>query len=208
MKRRRIDRGGQGIETLLPPLFSLKFNFKIWCRTMSNSALPRILFSLLVLLPYTGNAQTCKTATVPANTPDNQFVINADATVKDLKTGLIWKRCSEGQTFSAGSCIGTAIGYTWQQALQQAQNLNAVGFAGAQDWRVPNIKELSSILERQCNNPAINLNIFPDNNLKFYWSSSSNTNADSAWVVSFMDSTDLPGDKSSRLRLRLVRSGQ
>jgi hypothetical protein len=61
------------------------------------------------------------------------------------------------------SCAPSAtITFLWQQALQDVVDSNAQGgFAGFTDWRLPNVKELISIVEHQCANPAVNETIFP-----------------------------------------------
>ena len=131
-----------------------------------------LMFFLMTLLPILAGAQTCQTHSILATTPTNRFTINNDGTVSDTKTGLIWKRCSEGQ--SGVDCrMGAAATYTWQGALQQAQSVNNNGgFAGYKNWRLPNMKELDSIVEKQCNSPSINLIIFPKSQSDLYWSSS------------------------------------
>ena len=69
----------------------------------------------MTLLPILAGAQTCQTNRILATTPTNRFTINNDGTVSDTKTGLTWKKCSEGQ--SGVDCrIGTATTYTWQGA--------------------------------------------------------------------------------------------
>ncbi len=78
-------------------------------------------------------AQTCKD-TIPASTPGSRFVVNGDE-VTDTETGLIWQRCTLGQT--GNDCSGSASLHTWQQALQAAYA----------PWRLPNINELESIVE-------------------------------------------------------------
>lgn len=105
-------------------------------------------------------AQTCVDA-IPSTTPDSQLVDNGDGTVTDSKTGLMWKQCSEG--LSGSDCgTGTRSRYSAQSALNYVTNLNSAdGFAGHKDWRVPNIKELNSILDHHCVAPALNTNRFP-----------------------------------------------
>jgi hypothetical protein len=83
------------------------------------------------------------------------------------------------------------------------------GFAGASDWRVPNIKELSSLVEQQCADPAINLRRFPNTGNAGVWSSSAVAGSyNGAWYVYF----DYGGTnwyfKNYNFQLRLVRSGQ
>jgi hypothetical protein len=140
----------------------------------------------MTLLPILAGAQTCQTSRILATTPTNRFTINNDGTVSDTKTGLTWKKCSEGQ--SGVDCrIGTATTYTWQGALQQAQSVNNNGgFAGYKNWRLPSIKELNSIVEEQCSQPSINLAVFPESQGSLYWSSSPYADDSSgAWYVYF-----------------------
>lgn len=60
-----------------------------------------------------------------------EFADSGDGTVVDLGTGSMWQT----------SLVGTTV--TWQQALD-ACNGSDVG--GHQDWRLPGIKELQSLL--------------------------------------------------------------
>jgi len=109
-----------------------------------------ILLLGLCLVFFTGAAaaaQTCKYDSIPATAPASRFTDNGDGTVTDKTTGLQWQRCSQGQTWSGGTCAGTATGHTWQAALQLA---DVATYAGRSDWRLPNIKELASIVEQAC----------------------------------------------------------
>ncbi len=154
-------------------------------------------------------AQSCQTATIPATTPSNRFTVHSNGTVTDSKTGLMWKQCSEG--LSGADCrAGGATSYTWSEALQQAQTVNNNGgYAGYSDWRVPNVKELRSITERQCYSPAINATIFPNTVSTYYWSSSPVAyDSDYAWVVGFYYGNDDWDYKDDGSYVRLVRSGQ
>lgn len=133
----------------------------------------QIFIILLVVFPLASAAQSCKLDSTHATTPTSQFTDNGDGTVTDNKTGLIWKKCSEGQTYSLSGCSGGALTYTWKEALNQAQVTNNTGgFLNYTDWRVPNINELRSIAEKQCWEPTINLTIFPNTPSNWFWSSS------------------------------------
>ena len=161
---------------------------------------------VLTLLPVVAFAQTCQTANIPATMPTNRFTINKNGTVSDTKTGLMWKTCSEGQ--SGTDCSGgSAATYTWQLALQQAQTVNnGSGFAGYSDWRVPNVKELVSITEKQCYDPAINLTVFPNTPSNLFWSSSPYAGISSlAWIVGFSYGYSDYGLKNDYAVVRLVR---
>jgi hypothetical protein len=173
------------------------------------------LTCLMALLPLVGNAQTCNTTSVAATTPTSRFTSNANGTVLDKYTGLIWKTCSEGQQWLASTraCNKVAETYNWQQALNNVQMLNSKGgFAKYKDWRVPNIKELSTLVETQCYYPAINLRVFPGVDAgAVVMSSSSVVSAGSAvWFVDFSGYGEVgnsPKDLSSK-QVRLVRGGQ
>jgi hypothetical protein len=66
----------------------------------------------------------------------NDFVDNGDGTVTDKATGLMWMKVDSGK-FKAGKM-------NWQEALKWAENLE---YAGYSDWRLPNAKELQSIVD-------------------------------------------------------------
>ena len=153
-------------------------------------------------------AQTCKTDSIPASTPNSQLTDNSDGTVTDSKTGLMWKQCLEG--VSGNLCETDSPGsFTWQLALQQPETVNTGGgFAGYTDWRLPNIRELRSLVEEQCSAPAINLDRFPNTPSSYVWSGSPGADYSVyAWYVSFNY-----GDSNFRYRygsaVRLVRDGQ
>lgn len=147
----------------------------------------KYVLSTLILLTLlsTNNllAQTCRSESeIPATTPTSAFNDNGDGTLTDTRTGLMWMKCPLGQ--SGSDCAtGSANTYTWDQALQAP---NGFSYAGYSDWRVPNIKELRSIIEEQCFDPAINLAIFPATPSTYFWSSSPNAgNSSYAWFVDF-----------------------
>ena len=176
---------------------------------MSNQTWTGVVVLLLMLSAGPAAAQTCHPESISASTPDSQLQDNGDGTITDLKTGLIWKQCLEGQ--SGSDCAsGSAEGFTWQQALQRAQTLNSSGgFAGASDWRVPNIKELHSLVEHQCFIPAINLTRFPNASNHWLWSSSAVAgSADNAWGVYFNGGSTDWYNEDDYNQVRLVRSGQ
>jgi len=145
-------------------------------------------------------AQTCNSK-MPESTPASRFTVHGDGTVSDQQTGLMWKQCAEGQ--SGAGCTGTAATYTWQAALDLAA---ASGFAGYTDWRLPNIKELSSIVERKCYDPAINLGIFPNTPSGWFWSSSAHAYYSSyALIVYFSYGYDDISNRNNNNSVRLVR---
>lgn len=169
------------------------------------------ILGLLLLWIGTVQAQFCEPESITASTPDSQLIDNGDGTITDSMTGLMWKRCSEGQ--SGNDCAaGSAEFFSWSQALQRAQTLNnSSGFAGHRDWRVPNIKELWSLVELQCGQPAINLTRFPNTlyaGVGTWYISSSSLDGNGVWGISFDDTAHMSFfDKNIYPGLlRLVRS--
>ncbi len=124
----------------------------------------RLIFYLICIVFFASNVfaqQTCNSA-IPFSTPDSQLTDNGNGTITDTATGLMWKKCLEG--ISGQQCdSGSVLTFTWQGALERPGVVNGGGgFAGQTDWRLPNIKELRSIVEEKCYQPAINLNRFPN----------------------------------------------
>ena len=132
------------------------------------------LATLMVLTATLSHGQTCN-PNIAREAPDSRYqLLNDNTEVKDTQTGLIWQRCSLGQTWSGTSCTGTAATYNWTNALQTAKNMG-------NNWRVPNVKELDSLVEEACFNAAINETFFPaTQTYNHYWSSSPYANDSSA----------------------------
>ena len=179
-----------------------------------KTALKPVALLLLLFASGVVAAQSCKTD-IPATT--SHLVDNFNGTISDPKTGLIWKKCSEGQSYisSTNSCNNAAATrYTWAEALQQAQGVNT-GLGGEalgqNDWRVPNIKELVSIVERSCSEPAINKHVFfVTLSSEGYWSSSlyAIITINQVWVVGFRQGATNTVYKNYSKHVRLVRSAQ
>ncbi|MEA1053297.1 DUF1566 domain-containing protein, partial [Lamprobacter modestohalophilus] len=116
----------------------------------------------------------------------------------------MWKRCAEGQT-GADCGTGTPMTYTWSGALDVADQAL---FADYGDWRLPNRKELATIIEQRCVDPPINLNVFPNSSFPSSWSASPDAgNSDYAWGVTFGGGV-YRFFKSDNYAVRLVRGGQ
>lgn len=151
----------------------------------------------LALFPLSAvYAQDCQTD-YPQTTSTERFEIHVDSTVTDKQTGLIWKRCLQG--LSGDDCSQDSFfSGTWEEALQEAEN--------NEGWRLPNIKELQSIVERQCTNPALNTQIFPNSEDFFdIWSSSPHGDS-RAWYVHFGSGIAGNETRLNTLQVRLVRN--
>ncbi len=101
------------------------------------------LFTLLLMTWQPVQAQNC-VENYPQTTPDERFTNHNDGTVTDKQTGLMWQQCVLG--FSGAMCDqGSASAFTWKGALEQAGQ----SFSDYSDWRLPNVKELLSIVEKR-----------------------------------------------------------
>ncbi len=137
-------------------------------------------------------------------TPTGDFIDNQDGTVTHKTTGLTWMRCALGQTWTGSTCSGTTSTYTYRQAVALKPS-----FAGKSGWRLPNISELQTIVERQKSKPAINQRIFPNTPNNWFWSSSLYVGyASFAWYVRFSYGDVSRGNRSNSLPVRLVRARQ
>lgn len=73
----------------------------------------------------------------------NNFYDNGDGTITDSATGLMWTQ----DDFGDGSTTGPRSGMIWEDALALAQQKNSENYLGHNDWRLPNAKEMQSILD-------------------------------------------------------------
>jgi hypothetical protein len=177
---------------------------------------------ILLLLPLPLLAQVCNDA-IPRKAFDARYEVDmVDPTiVTDTATGLQWKRCVIGYVlndndgdldYTNHSCdepaentdddeeTAVTVSFFWNDAIAAAAD------AGG-GWRLPNIKELNSLVEVACHTPAINPEIFPDTVGTDYWSSTPSNFGDDReiWTVNFTDGDNKLTSKGTRLPVRLVR---
>ncbi len=132
------------------------------------------------------------------------FVDNADGTVTQSNTGLMWAKCSEGQ--NSTNCTSDATMMDWSAALTAANNSNLGGY---NDWRLPNVKELQALVDYSRYSPAIDTNYFPNTPSSWFWSGSPYAlNANSAWGMYFVNGSAKYDFRYSNGHVRLVRGGQ
>ena len=153
--------------------------------------------------------QTCDTRSYPMSTPVGRFTNNGDGTLFDLEPDLTWMRCSLGQVWTGKTCTGTPATYTWKSAQEAADKLNREGgYANHHDWRVPQIAELASIVERQCANPRINLTLFPATPPVYFWTATTRRGPGmDAYAISFGADGPKHPSKEEMFNVRLVSGG-
>lgn len=133
-----------------------------------------------------------KTRFIAKTVNDNDIVI-------DLATGLMWAAdgneigCNNGQLIS------------WNNAIDYCL---ITDFAGFTDWRLPNIKELMSIINYGLKTPAVKQPPFANTKYDKYWSSTTyrpvTTNA---WHIDFNSGIVYQAAKTTSYYLRCVRGG-
>lgn len=145
--------------------------------------------------------------------PTPRFTDNSDGTVTDNLTGLIWLKNAD--------CFGPR---TWAQALTDANGL-ASGSCGlsdgssAGDWRLPNVRELQSLVHYGYYDPAVPNTAgtgkwspsdpFISVQTGYYWSGSTYVNNPTiAWIVVMSVGYVSNNGKTSSYYVWPVRGGQ
>jgi hypothetical protein len=133
--------------------------------------------------------------------PIPRFSANADMTVTDTLTGLIWAKDGSTPNLDVSpACVGGAM--SWPGALAYVACLNTNSYLGYTDWRLPNINEMASLMSKgEANLPAwLNSQGFsgvPTIN-SFYWSSSTSAlYNDSAWYANLLAASEAFSPKTS-----------
>lgn len=136
--------------------------------------------------------------------PSPRFTDNGNGSVTDNLTGLIWLKNA--------NCYGAR---NWTTALADANGLNT-GECGLTDgstagqWRLPNVKELQSLIDYGTYNPALpSGHPFSGVQTSNYWSSATNAdNTSYAWVVYLNSGYMYGGNKAGSYYVWPVRGGQ
>jgi len=122
--------------------------------------------------------------------PNNQ---QKPRTWKDPETGLEWQYKSPGEM-------------SWHEAIEYSA---ALALAGKDDWRLPSLSELESLLDRTASRPDGRppvRNEVPFRDRLAYWSSTTfEEDTQTAWIVMFDGAYVLSYYKSNFYHVRCVR---
>lgn len=139
--------------------------------------------------------------------PTHQYTDNFDGTVTDGVTNKTWQKCPIGTSWNGGadnttgaddSCQGSASRYNWAAAL----------VAVPAGWHMPNKKELASMFDLACKNPAVNSSAFPANTVSgnLVWTSTPvKSNDRKAWAYLYHNGEDVQKPKNAEGVVFLVR---
>lgn len=139
-----------------------------------------------------------------------------DGTLTDPATGLMWEKLSDdGSTHDYDN-----FAYLWAGAFDKMGNLNDEKFAGYTDWRLPNARELATLIDFSAHNPAVgvplNSECEPGCNITqcsctrplIYWTSTTSQNSpSSAWSINFQTGALATTSKTTLQYARAVRGG-
>ncbi len=133
------------------------------------------------------------------------FSFNGDE-VADAASGLVWRRCAEGMSWNGSTCTGSALNFNYEDALRRAKTEAATS---GKAWRLPNVKELASLVDRRRREPAIDSTAFPETPSESFWSSSPYAgNAGYAWGIDFLNGHVDGNGRDNNDAVRLVRASQ
>jgi hypothetical protein len=139
---------------------------------------------------YHNNNNNYYVRCVRGTSTTRSFTDNSDSTVNDTKTGLVWQQTSSSKM-------------TWESALNLCEGLT---LGSQSDWRLPNIKELGSIVDVSEYNPTIDNTAFPSTYSDEYWSSSPASSND-RYGINFKYGSIFIEPLSMTYYVRCVRGG-
>lgn len=120
---------------------------------------------------------------------NGKFTDNRNGTVTDNATGLMWQQ--------------SYVKKGWESGVKYCEELN---HAKHQDWRIPSIDELQSIVDKTKSDITIDLVAFPDTRPMPYWSANtSENNSENPLVVDFSNGKTYGDDIIFMNYVRCVR---
>ncbi|MFC3121496.1 Lcl C-terminal domain-containing protein [Agaribacter flavus] len=163
-----------------------------------------LCWAVLALVSQFVYAESSCPEGLESTTDSGVYVEYEGGEILHIPSNLVFMRCALGQQWIDGDCIGEAEPYTWQQALSLSLGYQ---FNEKNSWRLPNIKELSVIVERACVRPAINEDVFPQTAIDDFWTSTpSMLDEKRAWSIAFANGSSAIKAKDRSILVRLVRT--
>lgn len=164
----------------------------------SKTILIILAFLLCQAIPATAQ-ETAPVKNEKTWSADKRFVDNGDDTITDSKSGLMWIKMD--------SYLHTGHWLNWEDAIEYINALNEKGFAGYHDWKMPIIKELTTLYEKEKFNSRqvgseMNIHIDPIFSQKgggAMWSIETNGTYNARGVI-FNHGREFSGPKKSRGR--------
>lgn len=93
---------------------------------------------------------------------------------------MVWQRCPLGQSWSGTACTGAATWLDWPSAMAAAKS---AATSSGLPWRLPNIKDLNSLVDRTQFAPSMDRAAFPWPQSLGLWSSTPASDlAGEVWV--------------------------
>lgn len=118
------------------------------------------------------------------------LIDHGDGTITDPSSGLMWQK--NGDRY-----------LTWKKAHKYCEDLV---LAGKSDWRLPNLKELQSLVDYSRTDPAVNTAYFPNTNPSNYWTKTEYAGNDRfVWYVNFYNGHVSAFDQASDYCVRCVQ---
>ena len=131
--------------------------------------------------------------------PNSRYIVHGDGTLTDTGTSLMWRQCVGDGVYDAAikTCSGGLSSVSWHGAIDITNSYSDGTYS---DWRLPNIKELESIMAYNRSAPTVNSDIFIDidsfyniSGISKYWSSTPRSHTSSgdfySLVAQFSDGT-------------------
>lgn len=194
---------------------TIRYNIYVFYLFRYKINMPKNLSKFLIFNIFSITTQLVHSTCPSWPTADRYAFVAGE--VADKQSGLVWQRCSVGQSWNpiSSTCTGSATLFTYEEALALAKKFNSQQVSskpGNVDsaWRMPYVRELARLVDRGCETPSIDLAAFPATPKGSFWTGSVYMSFPTfAWVVYFnTESINSGGGRRDRGYLvRLVRAG-
>jgi hypothetical protein len=150
---------------------------------------------------YWGDDATYQRGVGPSG---SRFNDNGDGTITDNLTGLMWVK-DPSELYGPWGSPGMPNTMSWYDAINNCENLEHAGYT---DWRLPNIRELESLINFGTYGNVIDGMYFPNAQSSGYWSSTLLEPYDYyGWFIYFYDGMRGVEDRNYYEYVRPVRGG-